>query len=176
MRKTIAAILLTLSLFVCSCTITKQIAYTQVSTPDVNYIIDTDCINFSVEIDYIKSDDIAKQMSQLLYSNFSNFNQTKASWPKSMKKVPVTVEVKVTQRSFMKDINQYNSIFVVYNIFDEEGNIIMQNCINRESKDTIISCIEQNKISKIITDNVTKYLSQNVERKNLKKSAEGNED
>ncbi|MBQ0003808.1 MAG: hypothetical protein KBT21_09765 [Treponema sp.] len=174
MNKQIAALLICCSALIFSCTITKQTAFTQPSVSDVNYLIDTESLDISAEVDYIKSDDIAKQMSQVLYSSFSTFNKEKNTWPDSYPKTSVTVEVKITQRSYMRGVDQYNSIFVCYNLYDENKNILMQNCINRESKDTVISCIEQNKLAKIITENITKYLSQNVERKNLKKSAKEN--
>lgn len=172
MRKTIACALTLFSLFFLSCSTTKQNFYSPNNSNISACKIDTDSIAVSVDIDYINSADIANQITQLLFSNFSSYNAAYSSVINSSEKL--SAEVKITQRSFMRNIDQYNSIFVCYTLYDASHSIILQNCITKETKNTIISGIEQNKIVSLINENVQKYLLQNVERKNLKKTSKEN--
>lgn len=172
MKKTIAAAFAVLSLLAFSCSTTKQSFYTKPNTNTYAYIINTDSISVSVDIDYINNSDIAGQIGQLLFSDLSSYNMTNA--PVINAGEQLSLEVKLTQRSFMRNIDQFNSIFVCYSLYDANHSIVLQNCINKETKSTIISSVEQDKIVSLINENIQKYLLQNVERKNLKKTSKEN--
>lgn len=142
-----------------SCATTKNDLYSQ-NLSQKYYQIDVSNINVEVDIDYIKNKDIETQVAQVLYSRFSSLKRDTENKfnVSSLENEILFLDIKITQRSFMKDINQYNSIFVCYTVKDKNDNIIIQNCIKKETKGTVISGIEQNKLTDSIYAETEKVL------------------
>ena len=100
-----------------------------------------------VTVDYVKQNDIADQITQiadiLLNSEQAN-NGTNT----------FVLNISVRQRSFLHDIQQRNSIYIIASLKDKDGNVALNQTINIEGSDSILSSVNQYKYVKRILQNI----------------------
>lgn len=118
-------------------------------------------VSNSVEviIDKVSDNDIANQILSICESTFPVLNAETEN--------NLNLDITVNQRSFFYDINQKNSIFVVYSLSDNYGNIKLQKDFYFVTKSSIISGKEQYKITDKIKNDIKNFLKKSS--KNEKK-------
>ena len=93
----------------------------------------------SVIIDHVREENIAQQV----YSIAETFIESRQ---KNYNRIDKTLllNISVEQRSFMHNVDMYNSIFISVNALDEEGNIYTRKNEFISGKKTFIAASEQN--------------------------------
>lgn len=138
--------------------------YSKTNDIPVNYRIIVK--NVSVEDNYVKTRDIENQIVQNIQTLYMKSHQTlqKKIKKKKIDNKDIYLDVVITQKSFVKNIDNFNSIFMSAKLTDLDGNVIFQTCYNKETKNTIVSCYEQNKLCKLIFRETNKFVLKNVKK------------
>ena len=106
-----------------------------------------------VTVDYVKQNDIAEQITDIA-DILLNSEQTNNGTHTFI------LDISIRQRSFLRDIQQRNSIYIIASLKDEDGNIALNQTINIEGSDSVLSSVNQYKYVKRILQNI-----KNTQRK-----------
>lgn len=116
-----------------------------------------------VEDNYVENKDIENQVFQNLETMYFE-SQKKISGKKNNNEIPekqLFLDVIITQRSFIKNIETYNSVFLNAKLLDSEENVVLQTCLNKETKNTIVSSYEQNALCKYLFKETNNFVLKN---------------
>lgn len=100
-----------------------------------------------VTVDYVKQNDIAEQITDIA-DILLNSEQTNNGTYTFM------LDISVRQRSFLRDIQQRNSIYIIASLKDKDGNVVLNQTINIEGSDSVLSSVNQYKYVKRILQNI----------------------
>jgi len=89
---------------------------------------------------------IEKQMEEIL----STMLLAKESRSERLEDKVLHLDLEISEKSFLKNIDQVNSICVLYSLKDSQGNLVLKKGIFKESKETLLSSREQYRIAKRI--------------------------
>lgn len=89
---------------------------------------------------------IEKQMEEIL----STMLLAKESRRERLEDKVLHLDLEISEKSFLKNIDQVNSICVLYSLKDSQGNLVLKKGIFKESKETLLSSREQYRIAKRI--------------------------
>lgn len=113
------------------------------SSDDKTYLYEVKNIN--VSIDYVNDKIVAKQIKDnvesLLYANQRFINDA----------TTINIDIDVNQRSFIKNIEQKNSIYISFVGYTDEGFIILRENVYITGNKNLISTVDQyNSITPIV--------------------------
>lgn len=127
--------------------------------------------DIAVEDNYVKSKDLENQikynLETLNLKSRQNFQNNKKI--KDLENEKAYLDVAISQRTFIKNIEPYNSIFVNFRLSDSSGNTILQNCFNKTSKENIVSSYEHNKICRFIFREINGFVLKRSNNKSNKR-------
>jgi hypothetical protein len=117
-----------------------------------------------VEDDYVENKDIENQVSKNLETMYfeSQKNINAKNKNRDILVEQLFLDIVITQRTFIKNIDTCNSIFLNARLVDSNGTIVLQNCLNRETKNTIVSSYEQNRLCKYIFMKTNHFVLDNL--------------
>ncbi len=154
--KTIKSIVLlccmSLLTFLCltSCvSVSSGTGYEKYPDKNTNYYIDINDV--TVSNDKVLDTDIADQIYAIIESILGKTELENST--------PLQLDIEVIQRSFFYKIEQKNSIYVSYYLYDSDD-LVMQKGFYIETSETIISSNTQYKISKRITKEIQRYIKK----------------
>ena len=156
MKKVIFCFSLIFCLLLTSCvslfSIPKEKSYTVLPEESTVYTICIDSID--VKKDTITDSDLIDQVyniSQTLLSDLidkvDNYNV-------------LNLQIELKQRSYFKGIRQQNSIFFVYSLFDEDGNILFNSSYSLVCSDTIESSTLEYKLLNHMNKKIRSFLKK----------------
>lgn len=119
--------------------------------PDKNTTYSIEINDVTVSNDKVLDTDIADQIYAIVESILGSTEQENT--------IPLQLDIEVIQRSFFYKIEQKNSIYVSYYLYDSD-NLVMQKGFYIETAETIISSNTQYKISKRITKEIQRYIKK----------------
>lgn len=112
--------------------------------------------SFNISIE--KIDVLREQIADPLIANqISGILETLIISKADENAMNLKLSVVVTQRSFLKNISQRNSIYVSYTLSDEDERIYLKKGYYVETDSTIVSSQEQYKIAKMIALGVKSF-------------------
>lgn len=114
--------------------------------------------NVYVNIDYVEDAVIADQFNTLLITELSA-QETQITDKENVYPVNdvIYLTVEINQRSFIQDIQQKNSIYIIFTGYDKNGNILIRENSYFAGKENFISSVDQYKCSKKIIANLLSY-------------------
>lgn len=117
--------------------------------------------NVTVSIDYVEEDVIAQQFNTLLITELSG-QETKITGKETVFPVDdvVYLDVEINQRSFIQDIQQKNSIYIIFTGYDSDNNIVIRENAYFAGKENFISSVDQYNCGKKIIANLLSYQKQ----------------
>lgn len=101
----------------------------------------------TVSIDSLEQKDISSQICQISDIYTKNIYQPGANY--------LTLSINVTQRSYLQNIQSKNSLFIIADVTDDEGEVILTYSICYSGSDTILSSVTQQKIIEQITGEIS---------------------
>ncbi len=118
----------------------------------------------SIEDNYVDNKDIENQVLQNLETMYFDSQKKILSKNKNSRIAEeiLFLDIVITQRTFIKGIETYNSIYVNAKLFDSANTVVLQNCLNKETKNTIVSSYEQNKLCKYIFKKTNHFVLKNL--------------
>jgi uncharacterized LabA/DUF88 family protein len=115
-----------------------------------------------VTVDYVNESAIAGQISVIAETYLSEKQNNDVEADKIL-----MVDIILTQRTFMYNIDLYNTIYVTANAHDESGAVFSRESAYISGKKTIVSAMEQNKILRKLLGGMIKN-QQNRNRETLR--------
>ena len=164
-NKQISFVLLLCLLFVNCKSVSSSNKYAKAKEKPVNYKIYIRSV--TAEDNYVENKDIENQVLQNLETMYFD-SQKKVTAKNKNRSLPEEVlflDIEITQRSFIKGIETYNSIYLNAKLTDSSNQVVLQNCINKETKNTIVSSYEQNKLCKHIFKETNTFVLKNLKNK-----------
>ncbi len=141
-----------------SCASTSRSGYEILPEQKTSYSVELGSIEVNVE--HIEEDVFARQLSQIIESMLSVKPR-----PSSER---LCLDVQINQRAYYENITQYNSIYTIYTLTDENGNCVLKNGIYKKTTDSIASSVLQCSLSEAMSDAVKSFVLKS-ERINPKK-------
>ena len=141
--KKIILILFIAFMFISCTSFPKSTSNYYFSSDDKTYLYEVKNIN--VSIDYVNDKFVAKQIKDnvesLLYANQRFINDA----------TTINIDIDVNQRSFIKNIEQKNSIYISFVGYTDEGFIILRENVYITGNKNLISTVDQyNSITPIV--------------------------
>ena len=96
---------------------------------------------------------IEKQMHEILSTMLLQKNADTERDVETENKI-LYLDVEISQRSFLKSVDQINSIYVLYSLKDPNGELVLKKGLYKETKETVLSSTEQFRIAKRIVKNL----------------------
>lgn len=127
--------------------------------PDESYIYLLRLNSVKVTVDYVNENAIAGQ----IYVIAETYLNAKQNYDMEADKTLI-VDITVTQRAFMYNIDIYNTIYVTADAHDESGATFSRESVYISGKKTIVSVTEQNGILRKLLNRMIK----NQEKHNRK--------
>ncbi|MBP3709577.1 MAG: hypothetical protein J6I73_04150 [Treponema sp.] len=152
-----------------SCTTVKmQEAFAGRSNAPVNYTVKVNSV--SVTENNMSDAECAHHMQEILKMKFAarEFDkyrggiQTKSVVSDIAEDV-VAVDVVITQRAFIKNIEEWNSIYMASTLTNRQGSVVAQFGLCKETKSTIVSSIEQNALANELYKKILKFVKNSLE-------------
>jgi hypothetical protein len=113
----------------------------------------------NVNVDHVNDSKIAEQM-YIIAETYLNAKQNKAIDADKI----LLVDITLIQRSFMYNVDLYNTIYATVDAHDEEGIVFARENIYTSGKKTIVSVTEQDAILKNILKRLIKKHVKNNRR------------
>lgn len=145
------------SLLVVSCASTSKQSNYYIPVESQNPFI-YEIRDVSVSIDYVEEKIIADQFTTLLITELSS-QETQITGKEVVFPVNniVYLDVEINQRAFIQDIQQKNSIYIIFTGYDENDNIVIRENAYFAGKENFISSVDQYNCGKKIIANLLKY-------------------
>jgi len=165
MKKKVWLLLLIILLFLLPSCVTKRQQNSWYNYPSVPFFFRYQIDNVSVIINHVHEENITRQVYIIAYTHLESQQKNYQINGKT-----IFLDINVEQRSFLQNIEMYNSIFISITARDELGNIYARENEYISSKQTFIAAAEQNKIitrilNKFLKDQQNRYNdAQNYER------------
>jgi hypothetical protein len=140
-----------------SCVTSRQHGFWQ-AFPPVPFFYNYQIENVSVIIDHVREDNISKQVFLIAETHLASRQQEYQKYDKTL-----FLDINVEQRSFMQNMDMYNSIFVSFAAYDEEGTIYVRINEYISGKQTFVAAAQQNTI---ITRILNRILREQQKRYN----------
>lgn len=102
-----------------------------------------------VSVDYVNQADAAEQIKRIT-DILLNAKQTNTGTH------TLILDISVSQRSFLRDIQPRNSIYITAELKTEDGKTLVYQTINTEGKDSVISSVSQYKYAQKILQNIAR--------------------
>jgi hypothetical protein len=134
---------------------TKNASYTNYPDEAIHSRFQLNSVNVSV--DHVNDNKIAEQM-RIIAETYLDAKQNNDTGEDKI----LLVDITLTQRSFMYNVDLYNTIYAAVDVHDETGIVFARENIYISGKKTIVSAVEQN----AILQNVLKRLIKNREKIN----------
>ncbi len=145
-------IFILMSMIVClllsSCASTSRSGYEILPEQKTSYSVEIG--NIEVNVEHIEEDVLAAQLSQIMESMLA-FNGSSDS-------EKLSLDVQINQRAYYENITQYNSIYTIYTLTDENGNCVLKNGIYKKTTDSIASSVLQCKLSEIMSNSIKSFI------------------
>ena len=140
------------SLVLLSClSLPKESSFEKFGKDDAIYEILVGSV--SVTKEQLEEIAIEKQMHEILSTMLLQKNADTESEVEAENKI-LYLDVEISQRSFLKSVDQINSIYVLYSLKDQNGELFMKKGLYKETKETVLSSTEQFRIAKRIVKNL----------------------
>ena len=121
--------------------------------PEENTTYGIEINDVTVSNDKVLDTDIADQIYAIVESILGSTEQENT--------IPLQLDIEIIQRSFFYKIEQKNSIYVSYYLYDAD-NLVMQKGFYIETSETIISSKTQYKISQRITKEIKRFIKKST--------------
>jgi len=141
MKKIALPVLLVVFMFAESSCVTRSQYKSWHEYPKAPFFCRYQINDVSVVIDHVREENIAKQLNLIANTHLESRQRNYQSGDKIL-----LVDIGVEQRSFMQNVELYNSIFVSCVAHDEEGNVYAIENAYISGKRTFIAVTEQNTI------------------------------
>lgn len=105
-------------------------------------------------IDSITDDLVSAQVLNMISSQLCIDNQV------DDESSPLTLSVTLTQRQFFKDLDCLNSIYLFFTLIDENGRTVLSEGYFVDTKDSLVSSVQQNKLAAQVASSCASYLMQ----------------
>lgn len=158
MKKNIQSICFIFSVFIAAVFISGCAGVPAVSSftkyPDdsVNYTVAVKSV--SVLSGLVSEETIARQIQSMTETMLSAYVMDKSS------EEQLDLQITVTQRAFFKYMEEYNSIYVSYILTDAAGCVVMEEGFYRDTRASILSSIEQYKLTERMTNRIKSFLQK----------------
>ena len=140
------------SLVLLSClSLPKESSFEKFEKDDAVYEILVGSV--SVTKEQLEEIAIEKQMHEILSTMLLQKNADTESEVEAENKI-LYLDVEISQRSFLKSVDQINSIYVLYSLKDQNGELVLKKGLYKETKETVLSSTEQFRIAKRIVKNL----------------------
>jgi hypothetical protein len=136
--KTACALFILFSLGACV-TQKRRSSYANYPDPPFYYRLKVNTV--TVDIDYVREQGIADQLAVMAETYFNSKQTDGLKEDKTY-----LVDIAVTQRSFMYDVEMYNSIYLSVMVRDEAGAVFARENEYISGKKTIVSAAEQDSV------------------------------
>ena len=152
------AAILDLSLVLSSClSLPKESSFEKFEKDDAVYEILVGSV--SVTKEQLEEIAIEKQMQEilstmLLQKNAGMESKDAIEEGSELETKTLYLDVEISQRSFLKSVDQINSIYVLYSLKDPNGELVLKKGLYKETKETVLSSTEQFRIAKRIVKNL----------------------
>lgn len=143
---------LIISVFFTSCiSIPSRTSYMKKSDTPINYIMRLETAKVSNGV--IEDENISNQMVEMINSlmmqnKIININESQET----------KLNVHISQKSYYKGINQYNTIFINYKLTTPSNEIILNNCYMVNTSDSIESTKVQYALSKELVSKINSFI------------------
>jgi len=160
MKKIIMLFLLAGLIFTLSSCVTKRQHSSWQDYPPAPFFYNLKTEKVTVIVDHVREENISQQVFTIA-GTYLEAQQQK--YPKSGD--TLLLEISIEQRSFMQNVEMYNSIFISCIVRDKEGNIYARENEYITGKQTFVAAAEQNTIitrilNRILGDQQKRYTAR----------------
>ena len=152
MKKSVLLVFLPLvSFLLFSCiSLPKSDGYEIYPDEPADYMVSIDSV--SITIDYVEDKELESQAKDMMLTQFAGICEENDGC------MPLVLNVTLSQRSFYKNIDQYNSIALSYTLTDSEGNVVVRQGYYKRTGDTVVSSTEQFDLLERMTKKIKDYI------------------
>ncbi|MBQ9494372.1 MAG: hypothetical protein IJR50_01885 [Treponema sp.] len=150
-------------LLAASCATTAKTESYRAAIEPYNYHVRINAL--SVVDDSMKNDEVALQIQNMLDTHLLRLENEKATLAAKVEKPLneyeeklLNLDVVITQRSFIKNMEEYNSIYAAAMYADSDGKIIAKYGLYKTTKNTVASSVEQHRIVSAIASDLHELL------------------